>query len=66
MVCSNSTTIGAGLHILTFRLLCSKPELWPTFYVPVRPKAACAGASSIFMVFTIIAECKKFLNKGAH
>ena len=29
-VYSNSTTIGVGPHISTFRLTCLIPELWPT------------------------------------
>ena len=46
MICSNSTTIGAGPHVLTFHLAGSRPELWPTFYAPVQQTAAWAGAST--------------------
>ena len=46
MVCSNSIMIGAGPHISTFHLACSRPELWQTFHAAVRPTAARAGAST--------------------
>ena len=46
MVCSNSSTIGAGPHFLTFHLVCLRPELWPTLCVAVWPRATCTGALS--------------------
>ena len=38
-VCSNSTTIEVGPHILTFRVACSRPELWSTLCTKVRSRA---------------------------
>ena len=39
--------IEAGPHVSTFRLASLRPELWLTFYAPVRPTATGAGTSSI-------------------
>ena len=38
--------IGAWPHVSTFCLACSMPELWPTLYATVWPRAARADTSS--------------------
>ncbi len=46
MVCSKSTTIGAGPDPSTFRLACLRPKLWLALCATVRSRAAHAATSS--------------------
>ena len=43
-VCSNSATIEAGAHISILRLVCLRPELWPTLCAAVQFKEPLAAA----------------------